>query len=294
MEQTATILQCTMTQSRPPRKPSSLRTAPAPAHVKPVAVSDAAKEGLGWLHSARFLTSSAKIEQLPQGDMPEIAFVGRSNAGKSSAINTLAQQRQLAFASKTPGRTQLINLFAVGPRDAPDAYFADLPGYGYAAVARGKKLVWQKVMADYLEVRRALAGVVLMVDSRHGFTPLDLQLLEFVAQRVRTGEIKLLVLLTKCDKLTRAESKAATDAAQDVLSDFVTDDSDISVVLFSSMRRVGVEDAAELLRAWVRSLPPRVQFDVPPLAEGEVPGQVAEEGESEDADESEDEGGAPA
>jgi GTP-binding protein len=229
-------------------------------------VSDEAREGLGWLHTARFLTSASKIAQLPQGDMPEIAFVGRSNAGKSSAINTLAQQRQLAFASKTPGRTQLINLFALGSREAPDAFFADLPGYGYAAVARGKKLVWQKVMADYLEVRRALMGVVLMVDSRHGFTPLDLQLLDFIAQRVKTGEVKLLVLLTKADKLTRTEAKAATDAASAVLADFVTDDSDVGVTLFSSLRRIGVEDVAEQMLAWRKAMPEQVHFELPPPA----------------------------
>ena len=254
-----------MTHPRPPRKPSS---PPTPAHQKPVVVSEDAKEGLGWLHTAKFLTSAGKISQLPQGDMPEIAFVGRSNAGKSSAINTLAQQRQLAFASKTPGRTQLINLFALGPREAPDAFLADLPGYGYAAVGRDKKLVWQKVMADYLEVRRALTGVVLMVDSRHGFTPLDLQLMEFIAQRVRTGEVKLLVLLTKADKLSRREAQESVDAATAVLGEFVTEASDIGVTLFSSLRRIGVEDAAEQLLAWKRAMPERVHFDVPP-AEGD-------------------------
>jgi len=258
-----------MTHPRPPRKPSSPRTAAAPAHQKAVVVSDEAKEGLGWLHTAKFLTSASKISQLPQGDMPEIAFVGRSNAGKSSAINTLAQQRQLAFASKTPGRTQLINLFTLGPREAPDAFFADLPGYGYAAVARGKKLVWQKVMADYLEVRRALMGVVLMIDSRHGFTPLDLQLMDFIAQRVKTGEIKLLVLLTKADKLTKTEAKQAIEGASAVLADFTTDDSDIAVTLFSSMRRVGVEDVAEQMIAWKKAMPERVHFELPPMPEGE-------------------------
>jgi len=241
-----------MTAPTPTRKPSSPRAAPAPAARKPVDVSPEAKAGLAWLHSTRFLTTASRLDQLPQGDMPEIAFVGRSNAGKSSAINTLAQQRQLAFASKTPGRTQHINLFALGPRDAPDAYLADLPGYGYAAVDRGKKLVWQKVMADYLDVRRALAGVVLMVDSRHGFTPLDRQLLDFVAQRVRTGEVKLLVLLTKVDKLGKREAQAAVDAAQEVLGEFVTQSSDIGVTLFSSMRRTGVEDVAQTLRAWMK------------------------------------------
>ena len=258
-----------MNHLRPPRKPSSPRTAAAPAHQKPVVVSEEAKQGLGWLHTARFLTSAGKISQLPQGDMPEIAFVGRSNAGKSSAINTLAQQRQLAFASKTPGRTQLINLFTLGTREAPDAFLADLPGYGYAAVARGKKLVWQKVMADYLEVRRALTGVVLMVDSRHGFTPLDLQLMDFIAQRVKTGEVKLLVLLTKADKLTRSESSQALAAASAVLADYTTDDSDIGVTLFSSLRRIGVDDVAEQLLAWKQAMPERVHFELPPMPEGE-------------------------
>jgi GTP-binding protein len=246
---------------------------PAPVYKREVVVSDEAKEGLAWLHTARFMTSASKIDQLPQGDMPEIAFVGRSNAGKSSAINTLAQRRQLAFASKTPGRTQLINLFTLGTREAPDAYFADLPGYGYAAVARGKKLVWQKVMADYLEVRRALMGVVLMVDSRHGFTPLDKQLLDFIAQRVKTGEIKLLVLLTKADKLSKREATLATEAAQEVLGEFVTESSDIGVTLFSSMRRVGIEDVAEQLLGWRKAMPERVEFDLPPpqAGDGDVP-----------------------
>ena len=274
-----------MTDAKRTRKPSPPRALPAPVYKKPVVVSDEAKEGLGWLHTAKFLTSSSKIVQLPAGDMPEIAFVGRSNAGKSSAINTLAQQRQLAFASKTPGRTQLINLFTLGPREAPDAYFADLPGYGYAAVARGKKLVWQKVMADYLEVRRALMGVVLMVDSRHGFTPLDLQLMAFIAQRLKTGEIKLLVLLTKCDKLSKREAQLAAEAAQQVLADFVTESSDIAVTLFSSMRRVGLEDVAEQLLAWKKAMPERVHFEVPPMPEGEGGQSIADDDEKDDDEE---------
>ena len=135
--------------------------------------SPEAKTALAWTHTARFLTTASQLDQLPVHELPEIAFVGRSNAGKSTAINTLAQQKRLAFASKTPGRTQHINLFALGPKDAPDAYFADLPGYGYAAVERAAKLRWQQVMADYLAVRRSLSGVVLMVDPRLGLTDLD-------------------------------------------------------------------------------------------------------------------------
>ena len=267
-----------MTEAKRTRKPSPPRAVPAPVYKKPIVVSEEAKDGLGWLHTAKFLTSASKISQLPAGDMPEIAFVGRSNAGKSSAINTLAQQRQLAFASKTPGRTQLINLFTLGPREAPDAFFADLPGYGYAAVARGKKLVWQKVMADYLEVRRALMGVVLMIDSRHGFTPLDLQLMAFIAQRVKTGEIKLLVLLTKADKLTKTEAKQAIEGASAVLAEFTTDDSDIAVTPFSSLRRTGIEDVAELLLGWKRAMPERVHFELPPMPQGEGGEAVEDQG----------------
>ena len=131
---------------------TSFRAAPA---VPPGPASgpgiDPAKAALAWTHTARFLTTASQLGQLPDSALPEIAFVGRSNAGKSTAINRLAQQKRLAFASRTPGRTQHINLFAVGPREQPDALLADLPGYGYAAVERAAKLRWQEVMAEYLE-----------------------------------------------------------------------------------------------------------------------------------------------
>ena len=193
---------------RPKSKP-----APRPVHKTPQAprqrAATPAEQALAWAHSARFFITSARIDQLPFNELPEIAFVGRSNAGKSTAINTLGQQRQLAYASKMPGRTQHINLFHLGPREAPNQVWADLPGYGYAAVERSAKLRWQDVMARYLEVRRSLSAVVQMVDSRHGFTDLDIQLLQFVAPRVQTGEVKLLVLLTKADKLNRKEGAEA-------------------------------------------------------------------------------------
>jgi GTP-binding protein len=209
------------------------------------------KLALGWTHTARFLTTASQLVHLPATELPEIAFVGRSNAGKSTAINTLAQQKRLAFASKTPGRTQHINLFELGPKDAADALFADLPGYGYAAVAKTAKLRWQKVMADYLEVRRSLSGVVLMVDSRLGLTDLDKQLLEFVAGRVATGEIRLLVLLTKSDKLNRKEADAALRSTTDFLADMTTEHSDVAVTLFSALKKSGVGDVAIALREWV-------------------------------------------
>jgi GTP-binding protein len=187
---------------------------------------------------------------LPVTELPEVAFVGRSNAGKSTAINTLAQQRQLAYASKTPGRTQHINLFHVGPKAAPDQVWTDLPGYGYAAVERNAKLRWQEVMASYLELRRNLTAVVQMVDSRHGFTDLDLQLLQFVTPRVRNGEVKLLVLLTKADKLNRKEGAESLRKAQEVLADLATEEADIGITLFSSLNKTGVGDAAMMIRQW--------------------------------------------
>lgn len=209
------------------------------------------KRALAWTHSARFLTTASQLHQLPVTELPEIAFVGRSNAGKSTAINTLAQQKRLAFASRTPGRTQHINLFEVGPKDAADALLADLPGYGYAAVERAAKLRWQEVMAEYLQVRRNLCGVVLMVDSRLGLTELDRQLLGFIAPRVVTGEVRLLVLLTKADKLNRQEAQASLKASQEVLGEVASDASDVGVTLFSALSKLGVGDVAVNLRSWV-------------------------------------------
>lgn len=209
-----------------------------------------AKVALAWTHDARFLVTASQLDQLPAPGLPEIAFVGRSNAGKSSAINALAQHKRLAFASRTPGRTQHINLFELGPKDAPDALFADLPGYGYAAVERAAKFRWQAVMADYLEQRESLAGVVMLVDSRLGFTPLDEQLLALIAPRVQGGAVRLLVLLTKADKLNRREADAALRRAEAVLAGLASDEADIGVTLFSALSRQGLADVAEVLWSW--------------------------------------------
>jgi GTP-binding protein len=227
---------------------------PAPGATPEVPVlteADLEKRALGWAHTARFRTTASQLDQLPQIELPEIAFVGRSNAGKSTAINTLTQQKRLAFASKTPGRTQHINLFDLGPKIVPNALFADLPGYGYAAVARGAKLRWQKVMADYLAVRRSLVGVVLMIDSRLGFTDLDQQLMSFVAPRVGNGSVRLLVLLTKADKLNRSEAAQSLAAAQIALGEIATEEADVGVAMFSALKKQGVGDAARVLHSWV-------------------------------------------
>jgi GTP-binding protein len=215
------------------------------------ATQAAAREAQRWAHTARFVTTASRLDQLPVGELPEIAFVGRSNAGKSTAINTLTLQRRLAFASRTPGRTQHVNLFALGPKDEPDAWFADLPGYGYAAVEREAKLRWQQVMADYLAVRRNLAGIVLLVDARLGLTDLDRRLLDFVARRVTTGEVRLLVLLTKCDKLSRREAGASLRGVTQDLGALASENADIGVALFSALKRTGVDDVSITLHEWV-------------------------------------------
>jgi GTP-binding protein len=219
--------------------------------IAPPAPSLVAKQALAWTHSARFLTTASRLDQLPLRELPEIAFVGRSNAGKSTAINTLAQQRRLAFASKTPGRTQHINLFELGPADAPDALFADLPGYGYAAVEREAKVRWQQVMADYLRERRDLAGVVLLADSRLGLTELDHRLLDWISLRVGTGQVRLLVLLTKADKLSRKEADASLRATSEALGAYSSENADVGITLFSALKRTGLDDVAETLHGWV-------------------------------------------
>jgi GTP-binding protein len=224
---------------------------PAPARPADVA-SAAEKAALAWCHSARFLTTASRLDQLPGGERPEIAFVGRSNAGKSTAINRLAQQQRLAFASRTPGRTQHINLFEVGRRGEVDCLFADLPGYGYAAVERAAKLRWQEVMAQYLELRRPLHGVVLLIDSRLGFTELDRSLLALIGPRVATGEVRLLVLLTKADKLNRSQTQQALQTAQGVLGELSTDNADIGITPFSALSRRGLGDVAVALHGWVQ------------------------------------------
>ena len=200
------------------------------------------RSALGWMHTARFLTTAAQLHQLPPIEVPEIAFVGRSNAGKSSCINTLTQQKQLAFASKKPGRTQHINMFTLGRQHTTDAVLADLPGYGYAAVSRSDKMRWQQVMVNYLVQRESLTGIVLLCDPRLGLTGLDEALLEVIRPRVEDG-LKFLVLLTKADKLTRAEQTKALSIAR-----LQTGGGEVR--MFSALKKQGVEEAALLLWHW--------------------------------------------
>jgi GTP-binding protein len=219
-----------MTSPPGPRPPA------APAPASPAAIA------MGWMHTARFLTTAPRLEHLPVHDVPEIAFVGRSNAGKSTCINTLTQQKQLAYASKTPGRTQAINLFTLGKQGVTDAVLADLPGYGYAKVPMADKHRWQEVMANYLISRENLVGVVMMCDPRHGLTELDDILLDVIRPRVQEG-LKLLVLLTKADKLNRSEQTKALSIAR-------LQTAGGEVKLFSALKKQGVEETALLLWQW--------------------------------------------
>jgi GTP-binding protein len=197
---------------------------------------------MAWLHTARFLTTAPELRHLPANSVPEIAFVGRSNAGKSTCINTLTQQRRLAFASKTPGRTQSINLFSLGKQQVTDAVLADLPGYGYAAVPQAAKWRWQEVMANYLVRRDALRGVVMLCDARHGLTELDEMLLEVIRPRVEDG-LDFIVLLTKADKLNRAEANKALQIAK-----LQTAGGD--AMLFSALKKQGLDRVATTLWDW--------------------------------------------
>lgn len=216
-----------------------------------------AKIAMGWMHTARFLTTAAQLHHLPPIDVPEIAFVGRSNAGKSTCINTLTQQKQLAFASKKPGRTQHINLFALGKQGVTDAVLADLPGYGYAAVSRSDKLRWQQVMVNYLVSRPGLTGIVLLCDPRLGLTELDEALLEAVRPRVEEG-LKFLIVLTKADKLTRSEQAK-------VLSITRLQAGGGEVKMFSALKKQGVDEVAQLLWQWAHPVRPQ---GTEPAAEG--------------------------
>ncbi len=226
----------TIQHKRPPATP---RSPAAPAAASSIAA--------GWLHTAKFLTTAPELHFLPALALPEIAFVGRSNAGKSTCINTLTQQKQLAFASRKPGRTQHINLFSLGKQGVTDAVLADLPGYGYAAVPKQDKIRWQQVMANYLVTRENLTGIVLLCDPRLGLTDLDEILLEVIRPRVEQG-MKFLLVLTKADKLTRSEAAKALSIAK-------LQAGGGHAVLFSATKRQGIDEVSQLLWQWAHPAP---------------------------------------
>ncbi len=196
------------------------------------------------VHQAEFLLTVANDEQLPPPGPPEIAFAGRSNAGKSSALNALANRSRLAFTSKTPGRTQQINFF----RLRNGALLADLPGYGYAAVPKALKRHWQDFLGRYVAARQSLVGLVLIVDARHGLSDLDRRLLSSYF----TSGRPVLVLATKIDKLATAAQRAAKRTIErDIAAAFPVHSAQVAVVAFSATRRIGIEEAEATLATWL-------------------------------------------
>ncbi|ANH11600.1 TPA: ribosome biogenesis GTP-binding protein YihA/YsxC [Legionella pneumophila] len=188
---------------------------------------------------AVFLKSAARVNQLPEDSGYEVAFAGRSNAGKSSALNCLTNNKNLARTSKTPGRTQLINLFSLDEQRR----LVDLPGYGYAKVAMEVKLEWQKNLAHYLEARQCLRGLILLMDVRHPLKDLDQILVNWALHR----ELPVHILLTKADKLSRSEVK---NAVLKVRQYYELAEHLVSVQAFSSVKKDGVEELISVLDRW--------------------------------------------
>ena len=186
------------------------------------------------LSKAQFMTSAPRLSACPPGIGHEVAFVGRSNAGKSSAINALTRQRQLARASKTPGRTQLLNFFGLDD----ERRLVDLPGYGYAAVPEAMKIAWQKELQNYLLKRDSLRGLMLLMDIRHPMLNYDVEMLKWA----QAGKLPVHILLTKCDKLGRG---AAMDVLHAVRKGLADHRAAASVQLFSSTERIGLDVATK-------------------------------------------------
>ncbi len=197
------------------------------------------------LHQARFFTTVNELQTLPQGDLPEIAFAGRSNAGKSSAINILCNQKRLAFASKTPGRTQHINYFGIYAKDELLAYLVDLPGYGYAAVGEATRSHWNEILSGYLQTRKNLVGLILIVDARRGLTELDEQMIAWFS----VTQKPIHILLSKSDKQTFSENRALLQAISEQIQQFAP--AKITAQLFSSTKRVGLLESDTLIQQWL-------------------------------------------
>jgi len=193
---------------------------------------------------AVFHKSAEKLSQLPAESMAEVAFAGRSNAGKSSALNALTGRRKLAHVSKTPGRTRLINFFEVDS----GAYLVDLPGYGYAQVSADMKQQWSRLLTGYLHERQQIRGLIVVMDVRHPMTPLDRQLLDWFSATGRPVH----VLLTKADKLSRSQNAAQLRKVQLNLR---KDYPGCTVQIFSSSTKQGLEEARHIINSWLRAAP---------------------------------------
>ena len=192
---------------------------------------------LGAPLTSRFLTSADRLQRCPVDDVPEVCFVGRSNAGKSSTLNRLTGSKSLARVSKTPGRTQLINFFAV----ADGGRLVDLPGYGYAKAAKARRDAWGRAIDDYLNHRTNLVGIVLVMDARRPLQPFDAHMIDWAKPR----SLPLLALLNKADKLKRGARTQVLRRVQGVLDD------DCQAVLFSALTGLGRAEAIDHVRNWL-------------------------------------------
>lgn len=190
-------------------------------------------------NKAVFLKSAQKISQLPTESQAEVAFAGRSNAGKSSALNAITNIRSLARTSKTPGRTQLLNYFQIEEQ----CFLVDLPGYGYAKVPGEVQVDWEKTLTEYIETRPQLLGIVLIMDIRHPLKEFDQQMIHWVTSQ----QLPIHILLTKADKLTRG---AAQNTVLKVRRDLDAYGDMVTVQLFSSLKGTGLDEAKAKLNSW--------------------------------------------
>jgi GTP-binding protein len=195
-----------------------------------------------YYHRAQFLTSAAKVAQLPADAGFEVAFAGRSNAGKSSVLNVLTQQKGLARTSKTPGRTQLLNVFAL---DA-EHRLVDLPGYGYAKVAKETKFDWEKTLDAYVRGRTCLKGIILVMDIRHPLKEFDQLMIHWCLG----AELPIHILLNKCDKLSTNECKSTLFEVRQAL-DTLPNPNLVSVQLFSTLKKIGLDECYAVLDQWL-------------------------------------------
>jgi GTP-binding protein len=199
-------------------------------------------------HNTHFEISASKMVECPAASVPEIVFAGRSNAGKSSAINTLCKQRQLAFASKMPGRTQLLNFFHLLEQGQAIARLVDLPGYGFAQLAQSSQSTWDKELGGYLAQRTSLRGCVLIIDARRGLLDLDKALIQWLQPR----NLPVHILLSKADKFNRQEQTLALRTANKTLEPYRAQGHPITVQLWSALKKQGIPELENQLTQWIR------------------------------------------
>jgi len=228
----------------------TIRSISALLEKNPIQHSLFKSENMSYFTKATFLTSAPSIDHLTNSDGMEVAFAGRSNAGKSSALNSLTRQKGLARTSKTPGRTQLINMFELDD----ERRLVDLPGYGYAKVPLEMKLKWQKSLGEYLQQRKCLKGLVVLMDIRHPLKDLDQNLINWAVD----VNLPVLILLTKADKLKSGKRKAQTLMVREAAMAFC---GDVTVHSFSSLNGLGLPQLEQMLFKWL-GLEKQIKNDV--------------------------------